>query len=66
MEDGELETDFVKRRERRTIVQPMRTIYTGRMRARAFFLEEHRHRVHLTKLSEILASVACQSSGLIR
>ena len=37
MEDGELETDFVKRRERRAIVPPMRTIYTGRMRARAAF-----------------------------
>ena len=39
-------------------------IYGPNASATFHFLEEHRHRVHLQKLSDILASVACQSSGI--
>ena len=65
MEDGELETDFCKKKRKKSnSTTNANDIYGPNARARFLFLEEHRHRVHLTKLSEILASVACQSSGL--
>ena len=65
MEDGELETDFCKKKRKKSnSTTNAKDIYGPNARARFLFLEEHRHRVHLTKLSEILASVACQSSGL--
>ena len=39
-------------------------IYGPNASATFHFLDEHRHRVQLQKLSDILASVACQSSGI--
>ena len=40
------------------------SIYGPNASATFHFLDEHRHRVQLQKLSDILASVACQSSGI--